>query len=90
MPTDPTPAPTSAPTSLDPKRDHSAHGRTPIYRASDPDSDVVGPLGGSESSSTVNPSPNPAEVSSPGQDGDLVDGSEGSATGSRTPGHEGH
>jgi hypothetical protein len=69
-----------------PNRDHSAQGDPPTYRPSRPDPSAGDVLSGSEAGATVATPGGPEARTTTGQSGDLVDGDEGSATGSRTEG----
>ena len=78
--------------SLDSNRDDSARSDPPLDRPDDGGGDAEAPLRGGEATSTVDrPVDRRApqeQVGAAGQDGDLADGDEGSATGSRTPGQD--
>ncbi len=69
-----------------PNRDHSAQGDPPTYRPSRSDPNSGDVLSGSEAGATVAAPGGPEARTTAGQGGDVVDGDEGSATGSRTEG----
>jgi len=77
---------------LNSDRDDSTRSDPSLDRPRDTGGDVVAPLRGGEATSTVDrPVDRRApqeQVGAAGQDGDLADGDEGSATGSRTPGQD--
>jgi hypothetical protein len=64
----------------------SREGSPPVFRGSTPDGTARGPLEGSEATATVRSGGPPEGRTTAGRPGDVVDGDEGSATGSRTPG----
>jgi hypothetical protein len=79
----------SAPGGTNPDRTSDEVAARSSRRASNPNHVPAGPLRGSEGGSTVDRRSQREPADSSGQDGDLSDGDEGSATGSRTPGQDG-
>jgi hypothetical protein len=69
-----------------PQDDTSREGSPPAFRGSTPDGTADAPLQGSEAGTTVQPGGTSEGRTTAGRPGDVVDGDEGSATGSRTTG----